>query len=65
MLDAARLDTANLTTVKDRIRALQAEATARVASQQRLDEVQQQPQGELERLRGAVIPGLSLPKIKL
>jgi hypothetical protein len=52
--------------VKQRVAALQAEATARVAAeQQRLDEVQRQLQAELTRLSGGVIPDIKLPKIKL
>ncbi len=52
--------------VKQRVATLQAEATKRVASQQkRLDEVQAQLQAELKRLSTAAIPDLRLPKIKL
>jgi uncharacterized protein (TIGR03545 family) len=52
--------------VKQRIAAVQADATARVAEQQaRLDQAQADLQAELKRLTAGLAPGINLPKIKL
>ena len=52
--------------VKQRIAALQADATRRVADQhQRLDQVKADLQAELKRLTAGLAPGIKLPKIKL
>ena len=52
--------------VKQRIAAVQADATNRVAGQQKqLDDVQARLQAELKRLTGGLAPDIKLPKIKL
>jgi uncharacterized protein (TIGR03545 family) len=52
--------------VKQRVAAVQADATKRVADQQaRLDTVEADLQAELKRLTAGVAPGIKLPKIKL
>jgi autotransporter translocation and assembly factor TamB len=52
--------------VKQRIAAVQADATKRVADQrQRLDTVEADLQAQLKRLTGGLAPGIKLPKIKL
>ena len=52
--------------VKQRIAAVQAEATKRVAGeQQRLDQAEADLQAQLKRLTGGLAPGIKLPKIKL
>lgn len=52
--------------VKQRIAALQADATRRVADQdQRLDTVKADLETELKRLTAGLAPGITLPKIKL
>ncbi|HET9041250.1 MAG TPA: TIGR03545 family protein [Gemmatimonadales bacterium] len=52
--------------VKQRIAALQADATKRVAAEQaRLDQVEADLQAQLKRLTGGLAPGINLPKIKL
>jgi uncharacterized protein (TIGR03545 family) len=52
--------------VKQRIAAVQADATARVAEQQtRVDQAQADLQAELKRLTAGLAPGINLPKIKL
>jgi autotransporter translocation and assembly factor TamB len=52
--------------VKQRIAAVQADATKRVADEQaRLDKVQADLQAELKRLTGGLGPDIKLPKIKL
>jgi autotransporter translocation and assembly factor TamB len=52
--------------VKQRIAAVQADATKRVADEQaRLDKVQADLQAELKRLTGGLAPDIKLPKIKL
>ena len=52
--------------VKQRIAAVQADATKRVAGEQKqLDDVQARLQAELKRLTGGLAPGIKLPKIKL
>ena len=52
--------------VKQRIAAVQSDATGRVAAQrQQLDRVQADLQRQLERLSGGLAPGIKLPKIKL
>jgi hypothetical protein len=52
--------------VKQRVAALQSEATERVAGERKgLDEVERQLQEQLARLSGGAVPGLKLPKIKL
>ena len=52
--------------VKQRIAAVQADATKRVAGEQgRLDAVEADLRKELERLTRGVVPGIRLPKIKL
>ncbi len=52
--------------VKQRIAAVQADATKRVADEQaRLDKVEADLQAELKRLTGGLAPGINLPKIKL
>jgi uncharacterized protein (TIGR03545 family) len=52
--------------VKQRIAAIQADATKRVAAQQQqLDQVQAELQAQLKRLTAGLAPGITLPKIKL
>jgi uncharacterized protein (TIGR03545 family) len=52
--------------LKQRIAAVQADATKRVETQkQQLDQVQQQLNAELKRLTAGLAPGIKLPKIKL
>jgi uncharacterized protein (TIGR03545 family) len=52
--------------VKQRVAAVQADATRRVAEEQkRLDDVQADLQAELKRLTGGRAPDIKLPKIKL
>jgi len=52
--------------VKQRVAAVQADATRRVAGEQaRLDQAQADLQAELKRLTAGVAPGIKLPKIKL
>jgi uncharacterized protein (TIGR03545 family) len=52
--------------VKQRIAAVQADATKRVADEQaRLDKVEADLQAELKRLTAGLAPGINLPKIKL
>jgi uncharacterized protein (TIGR03545 family) len=52
--------------VKQRVAAVQADATRRVTEQQqRLDQVQADLQAQLKRLTGGLAPGIQLPKIKL
>jgi uncharacterized protein (TIGR03545 family) len=52
--------------VKQRIAAVQTDATKRVAGEQKqLDDVQARLQAELKRLTGGLAPGIKLPKIKL
>jgi hypothetical protein len=52
--------------VKQRIAAVQADTTRRVAQeQQQLDKVKADLQTQLERLTGGLAPGILLPKIKL
>lgn len=52
--------------VKQRIAAVQADATKRVAAEQaRLDQVEADLQAQLKRLTGGLAPGINLPKIKL
>jgi hypothetical protein len=52
--------------VKQRMAALQAEATSRVGDQQaQLDKVQAELEAQLKRLTAGVAPGIKLPKIKL
>jgi uncharacterized protein (TIGR03545 family) len=52
--------------LKQRIAAVQADATKRVETQkQQLDQVQQQLNAELKRLTSGLAPGIKLPKIKL
>jgi len=52
--------------VKQRIAAVQSDATSRVADQQqRLDRVQADLQAQLKRMTGGLAPGINLPKIKL
>jgi uncharacterized protein (TIGR03545 family) len=52
--------------VKQRVAAVQADATKRVADQQaRLDKVEADLQAELKRLTAGLAPGIKLPKIKL
>jgi uncharacterized protein (TIGR03545 family) len=52
--------------LKQRIAALQSDATKRIGSQkQQLDQVQQQLNAELKRLTSGLAPGIKLPKIKL
>jgi uncharacterized protein (TIGR03545 family) len=52
--------------VKQRVAALQADATKRVADEQaRLDKVEADLQAQLKRLTAGVAPGIKLPKIKL
>ena len=52
--------------VKQRIAALQADATKRVGDQQQqLDQVQAALQAQLKRLAAGLAPGITLPKIKL
>ena len=53
-------------TVKQRIAAVQAEATKRIGVQtEQLDQVQKQLEEELKRLTAGLAPGIKLPKIKL
>ena len=52
--------------VKQRVAAVQTDATNRVAGQQKqLDDVQARLQAQLKRLTGGLAPGIKLPKIKL
>jgi hypothetical protein len=52
--------------VKQRVAAVQADATKRVAEERkRLDDVQADLQAELKRLTGGLAPDIKLPKIKL
>ncbi len=52
--------------VRQRVAAVQADATRRVAGEQaRLDQAQADLQAQLERLTAGVAPGIKLPKIKL
>jgi predicted phage gp36 major capsid-like protein len=52
--------------VKQRIAAVQSDATKRAATErQRLDQVQADLQKQLERLTAGLAPGIKLPKIKL
>src|SRR5207244_1874559 len=52
--------------VKQRIAAVQADATKRVADQQqRLNQAQADLQAQLKRLTGGLAPDIKLPKIKL
>jgi uncharacterized protein (TIGR03545 family) len=52
--------------VKQRVAAVQADATKRVADERaRLDQVEADLQTELKRLTGGLAPGIKLPKIKL
>lgn len=52
--------------VKQRIAAVQAEATKRVSDQRtRLDQVEADLQAQLKRLTAGLAPGINLPKIKL
>ena len=52
--------------VKQRIAALQTDATKRVADEQKqLDDVQTELQAQLKRLTGGLAPDIKLPKIKL
>jgi hypothetical protein len=52
--------------VKQRIAALQADATRRAAAQQqRVDQVEADLQAQLKRMTGGLAPGITLPKIKL
>jgi predicted phage gp36 major capsid-like protein len=52
--------------VKQRVAAVQADATKRVADERaRLDKVEADLQTELKRLTGGLAPGIKLPKIKL
>jgi hypothetical protein len=52
--------------VKQRIAALQADATRRVGDQQQqLDKVEADLQAQLKRLTGGLAPDIKLPKIKL
>jgi uncharacterized protein (TIGR03545 family) len=52
--------------VKQRIAAVQADATKRVAAEQaRLDQVEADLQAQLKRLTAGLAPGINLPKIKL
>jgi len=52
--------------VKQRIAAVQAQATERVAGQRvQLDKVEAELQAQLERLTAGLAPGIKLPKIKL
>jgi len=52
--------------VKQRIAALQADATKRIGDQQaQLDKVQADLQAQLKRLTGGLAPGINVPKIKL
>ncbi|HEY7634047.1 MAG TPA: TIGR03545 family protein [Gemmatimonadales bacterium] len=51
--------------VKQRVAAVQADATKRVAGQkQQLDQVQQELNSQLKRLTAGLAPGIKLPKIK-
>ena len=52
--------------VKQRIAAVQADATKRITTQtQRPDQIEKRLKAELERLTGGLAPGNKLPKIKL
>ena len=52
--------------VKQRVAAVQADATKRVADEQaRLDQVEADLQAQLKRLTAGLAPGIKLPKIKL
>ena len=52
--------------VKQRIAALQADATKRVGDEQaRLDQAEADLQAQLKRLTGGLAPDIKLPKIKL
>jgi len=52
--------------VKQRVAAVQADATKRVAGEQaRLDKVEADLQAQLKRLTGGLAPGINLPKIEL
>ena len=52
--------------VKQRVAAVQAEATQRVAGEQAAArQVEAELQAELKRLTGGLAPGIKLPKIKL
>jgi autotransporter translocation and assembly factor TamB len=52
--------------LKQRVAALQADATKRVGDQQaQLNKVEADLQAQLKRLTGALAPGIDLPKIKL
>ena len=52
--------------VKQRVAAVQADATKRVADEQaRLDKVEADLQAQLKRLTAGLVPGIKLPKIKL
>ena len=52
--------------VKQRIAAVQADATKRIALQmEQLDQVQGELESELKRLTAGLLPGVKLPKIKL
>jgi uncharacterized protein (TIGR03545 family) len=52
--------------VKQRVAAVQADATKRVADEQgRLDKVEADLQAQLKRLTAGLAPGINLPKIKL
>jgi hypothetical protein len=52
--------------VKQRVAAVQADATSRVTEEQgRLDQVQAELQAELKRLTGGLAPDIKLPKLKL
>jgi uncharacterized protein (TIGR03545 family) len=52
--------------VKQRVAAVQADATKRVANEQaRLDQVEADLQAQLKRLTAGLAPGIKLPKIKL
>ena len=52
--------------VKQRIAAVQADASKRIGIQtQQLDQVQEQLKAELGRLTAGLAPGITLPKIKL
>jgi uncharacterized protein (TIGR03545 family) len=58
--------TAKVEPVKQRVAAVQADATKRVAEQQaRLDKVEADLQAQFKRLTSGLAPGIKLPKIKL
>lgn len=60
------LVTARVEPVKQRVAAVQADATRRVADQQqRLDQVETDLQAQLKRMTGGLAPGIKLPGIKL